>query len=344
MEAGLSAAMKKAILITGGQLRIPVDMVLPFKPSRSTAGPGAGSTSIVIAFEGVRCKKAISRESGEFELVPKEGGYWLLRNGQPFIEDVEIRPTLAHAPEQAFFNLGQDCIYDCKFCSSRKLDERITKNLSPERVVQLILDASKRSDFKSVALTSAVVDSAEKTVERLLFVVREVRKALPDVPIGVEPYLSKLGDIEEFKAAGATEIKLNIETFDRERFAKVCGKLHYDLVLEALDHAVEVFGKGKVTTNLIVGLGESDENLLDGVLYFARRGIAATLRPLRITELNRTALTDALGPLLPVTPERIIDLATRAKSIMAEQGVTTRTYRTMCHECGCCDIVPFRDI
>ncbi|MGD0816865.1 MAG: radical SAM protein [Methanomassiliicoccales archaeon] len=344
MEAGLSVAMKKAILITGGPLKIPKDMVLPFTPSRSTAGPGAGSTSIVIAFEGARCKKAINREAGEFELVPKDGGYRMLRNGQPFLEDVEIKPTIAHAPEQAFFNLSQDCIYDCKFCASRKLDQRITKNLSPERVVQMAVEASKKQGFKSVSFTSAVVDSPEKTVERLIYVVREVRKALPDVPIGVEPYLSKMDDIEELKLAGATEIKLNIETFDPDRFAKVCGKLHYDFVLEALDHAVEVFGEGKVTTNLLVGLGESDENLLDGIRYFAERGIVATLRPLRINNFNREALTEALGPLEPVTPERIVDLAIKAKVIMEENGITSKTYHTMCHECGCCDIVPFRDL
>ena len=344
MEAGLSLAMKKAILITGGPLKIPKDLVLPFAPSRSTAGPGAGSTSIVIAFEGARCKKAISREAGEFELVPKDGGYRILRNGQPFLEDVQIKPTIAHAPEQAFFNLAQDCIYDCKFCSSRKLDKRITKNLSPDRVVQLVMEASKKPGFGSVAFTSAVVDSPEQTVERMLYVVREVRRLLPDVPIGVEPYLSRLGDVEDLKAAGANEIKLNIETFDPERFAKVCGKLHYDFLLEALDHAVEVFGEGKVTTNLLVGLGESDENLLDGIRYFAERGIVATLRPLRINDFNREALTEALGPLVPVTAERIVDLATRAKAIMEECGTTSRTYHTMCHECGCCDIVPFRDV
>ncbi len=107
---------------------------------------------------------------------------------------------------------------------------------------------------------------------------------------------------------------------------------------------MEVFGEGKVTTNLLVGLGESDENLLDGVRYFAERGIVATLRPLRINDFNREPLTEALGPLVPVTAERIVDLATRAKAIMEECGITTRTYHTMCHECGCCDIVPFRDV
>jgi biotin synthase-related radical SAM superfamily protein len=344
MEAGLSLAMKKAILITGGQLKIPQDLVLPFTPSRSTAGPGAGSTAIVIAFEGARCKKAISRERGEFELVPKPGGYRMLRRGEPFLEDVEIRPTIAHAPEQAFFNLAQDCIYDCKFCASRKLDKRITKNLSPERVVQMAIEASKKEGFRSLAFTSAVVESPERTVQMMLFVVREVRRALPDVPIGVEPYVSRLSDVDELKRAGADEIKLNIETFDPERFAKVCGKLHYQFVLDALDRAVQVFGRGKVTTNLLVGLGESDDELLEGVRYFAERGIVATLRPLRVNAFNREPLTEALGRLEPVTPERIVGLAVRAKEVMERNGITSKTYHTMCHECGCCDIVPFRDL
>ena len=85
---------------------------------------------------------------------------------------------------------------------------------------------------------------------------------------------------------------------------------------------MEVFGEGKVTTNLLVGLGESDENLLDGVRYFAERGIVATLRPLRINDFNREPLTEAFGPLVPVTAERIVDLATRAKAIMEESGIT----------------------
>ena len=55
-------------------------------------------------------------------------------------------------------------------------------------------------------------------------------------------------------------------------------------------------------------------------------------------------MTEALGPLVPVTAERIVDLATKAKAIMEENGITTKTYHTMCHECGCCDIVPFHDL
>ena len=70
--------------------------------------------------------------------------------------------------------------------------------------------------------------------------------------------MSELSQIDRLKEAGADEIKLNLETFDPEIFKKVCGELDLDWIMEALEHAVEVFGRGKVTSNIIIGMGESD--------------------------------------------------------------------------------------
>jgi biotin synthase-related radical SAM superfamily protein len=345
VEEGMKElARKKAILLAGGMVRVPEDLRLPVLPSRSTAGPGAGNVAIVLQFDGHRVKKAISREGGEFELVAKDEGFSLLRNGSPFLERVNIQPTLAHSPEQAFYNVGTECIYDCKFCTSRRLEKRKTKDLSPERIVELIVEQSKRPDFKAVALTSAVVGSPKETAERMLFIVREVRRALPDVPIGVEPYLDDIEDIDRLKKAGADEIKLNVESWDPEVFRKVCGELDLDWILKALAHAVRVFGRGKVCSNIIYGLGETDENVLEGVEELAEMGVVATLRPLRVSGLNREALEHALGTVTEVTPERMLMLAEEQKSILERHGLDTRSFHTMCNACTCCDIVPFRDL
>jgi len=45
-----------------------------------------------------------------------------------------------------------------------------------------------------------------------------------------------------------------------------------------------------------------------------------------------------------VTPERLVHLSQEVKMILSLNGLSTRTYGTMCHECTCCDIVPFRDL
>jgi biotin synthase-related radical SAM superfamily protein len=338
-------ARKKAILLTGGPVKVAVDLRLPVRLSRSTAGPGAGTTGIVLSFHGHRVKKAISREEGDFELVERGGGYALQHRGKEFLGEVEVKPVLFHAPEQAFFNIETECIYDCKFCSSRRLEKKITKNLTPDKIVQMIIDSSDREDFKAVALTSAVVKDPKSTVDKMVHIVRKVREALgPGVPIGVEPYVDDLQDIDRLRAAGADEIKLNLETWDQGIFRKVCGELDQDWVLEALAHAIKVFGKGKVCSNIIVGMGESDENVLQGVESLAKMGVVASLRPLRVNDLNRRALAEALGSLEPLSEERLLHLAKEHRRILEENGLSTLTFDTMCHACTCCDLVPFRDL
>jgi biotin synthase-like enzyme len=346
MEAGLNeAAAKKARLLTSGAVKLSSKVRLPFAPSRSTAGPGAGSVGIVLAFGGHRVKKSISPDSGDFELVKTDDGYSLTYHDQPFLETVEVQPTLFHAPEQAFFNVDTECIYDCKFCTSRKLEKKITKDLTPEKIVKMIIDSSERPDFKAVALTSAVLKSPKNTVEKMIYIVTEVRNALgKELPIGVEPYVDSVEQIDRLKQAGATEFKMNLETFDNRIFQKVCGELDLEWIMKALAHAVKVFGKGKVCSNIIIGLGESDENVLAGVKALSAIGVVASLRPLRVNDINRSSLEAVLGKMEPIAEERLIRLAKQQKRILEEHGLSTLSFQTMCHRCGCCDIVPFRDV
>lgn len=346
MEEDLSIwARKKAILLAKGPVRVAPQVKLPVRLSRSTAGPGAGTTGIALGFHGHRVKKAVVREGGDFELVEREGGYALLMDGEPFLDELEIAPILFHAPGQAFFNVETECIYDCKFCSSRRLEKKVTKGLTPERIVQMIVDASSRPDFKSVALTSAVVKDPGTTVDKMVYIVKRVREALgSSIPIGVEPYVDDLEQIDQLREAGADEMKLNLETWDKEILRKVCGDLDHEWILRALAHSVKVFGKGKVSSNIIVGMGESDENVLEGVEQLAKMGVLATLRPLRLNDLNRKEMEAALGHLEPITGERLIRLAQAQKRILQENGLSTLTFGTMCHACTCCDLVPFRDL
>ncbi len=332
------------MLICGGTVRVPKDFRPPFRLSRSTAGPGAGSSSIVLAFNGLRVKKSISREKGEFELIEGLEGHSLLCNGEPFIERLELKPVLYHSPEQAFFNLGQECIFDCVFCTSPKLGKDVTKDLDPDKVVELILEADRKGGMKGVAFTSAVVGSIRQTVDRMVYVISKVRGSLPDMPIGVEPYVESFEDIDRLKKAGADEIKINIESFDPRIIAIACPKLELQKQLEFLRYAVQVFGRGKVTSNIIIGMGETDRNVLEGVQTLASMGVAPTIRALKVNPTNRPSLEEVLGKLTEVTPERLLHLNQEAKLILLTYGLSTLTYHTMCHECGCCDLVPFRDL
>ncbi|MGE4274999.1 MAG: radical SAM protein [Candidatus Methanomethylophilaceae archaeon] len=335
---------KKAILLQGGAVQLPQGFQVPFRISRSTAGPGAGRRSIVFMFHGMRVKKSIVYEEGEFQLLPKEGGYALQRHGSPFLEDVEIGPVVFHSPEQAFFNLDQRCMYHCLYCNSPLLDVHATKGLSKEKIVQMTREAMRSTPVLSLAITSGVYGSVQETVERIADCVRHVRQELPGLPIGVEPYVETREQMELLHQAGADEIKINLETPNQAIFRKVCPDLDQGLIWRMLQDAVEVFGRGKVASNIIYGMRETDDDLLDTVERMASMGVAAGLRMLSLNDTNRPYMEAALGQLQAPSVKRMIRLAEAHKRILQRHRLDPRTFHTMCFACTCCDLVPFHDL
>ncbi len=338
------SARKKAELLAGGPVLLPRDFKPPFPPSRSTAGPGAGHPEMVFSFGGTRAKKAISRDSGDFLLRDSGGTLSIMREGKPFIKEVELQPTLLHAPFQAFINVDSRCAYRCVFCGSHRLEPHATKNLTDDRIVDMAVNASKERGFTGVALTSGVARSPADTTLRLARLIERIRGALPETSIGVEPYVTLPNQVDTLLEAGADEIKMNIESFDRDLFGEICPDRDYDVILHGISHACEVFGRNKVCSNIIFGLGETDETILNGVTVLADMGAVATLRAIRVNELNIADLDRVLGDMQPVTADRMLSLARGQKRILQGHGLSPLGFKTMCHACLACDIVPFWDV
>lgn len=335
---------KKAILALGGPVLLPEGFEIPFRVSRSTAGPGAGFYSIAMGFDRFRVKKSVSYETGEFELHDEGGRLSLTHRGQPFLDDISLMPVVRHCPEQAFFDLDPRCMFHCAYCSSPVICGDEDKHLDSERIMEMLRESVSSHDVKAVSFTSGVYGSIGETVERLADVIGRVRSEYPDMPIGVEPYVSSEEHIRKLKDAGADEIKLNLQCADRVIFSKVCPDLDYDGILSNLESAVRIFGRGRVTSNVIYGLGESDEDVRRVTELLCSMGVIPGLRALRINKYNRSNLETAIGQPVPVTPERSLAVAKMQKEVMEKHGLTSVTSHTMCLECGCCDLVPFRDL
>jgi biotin synthase-related radical SAM superfamily protein len=358
---------KKAELINYGKINIPKEITLPFYPSRSTAGPGAGARAMVFSFSDTRVKLRIVRDgSAIYSLAHRPSSavkkdlaneglektraciqgnpYMILKNNEQFIDEVAIEPTIMHAPCQAFINITSECIYNCSFCVTPALDVG-RKSCSVDRWIELILAHANNSNLKAVSITSGVSVSPHDTIEDMVRIITAVRAELPEIPIGVEPYVTDKDDIELLYNAGATEIKINLEAPTQELFDKVCPGMDYSGIRAALTQAVSFFGRNKVCSNLIIGLGESDEELLSAVEFLAELGVVATLRALRVNDMNKQKLTDSLGfTPEPVPVERLLKLAKEQKTILDKFDLTTRDFDTMCHNCKSCDIVPQQDV
>ena len=91
-----------------------------------------------------------------------------------------------------------------------------------------------------------------------------------------------LQDVERIHATGIPVIGYNIEVWNPHMFEVICpgksrnvGRENY---LKALDVAVPLYGRGNVFTVFVLGLEDKD-TILEGVQYFAERGVFPALAP-----------------------------------------------------------------
>lgn len=330
--------LSKAELISGGAVRLPKGYRPPVRFSRSTAGPGAGNRSLVFSFSGMRVKKAIS-DDGEFFYDPSE--MTITKEGRVVAEDVSIMSAEFHCPEQAFFNLDQRCRFNCLFCSSPVLGNDATKGLTDERIIELI--KGSKEPVLSIALTTGVPDSVDNSVDRMARCVSKLKAAFPEMIIGVEPYVDDASQIEKLHDAGASEIKINVETATDGLFEEFCPMLDRENIFNMLAHAVEVFGRGKVSSNLIIGLGESDDDAAAMMERLCLIGVTPTVRGLRI-DVHREKILSEHGILKGPSSERLMRVAEIQKGLMKKYSLDPNTFETMCLRCRCCDLVPFIDL
>ena len=336
-------AVKKAKLLASPPLYIPAGDMPRFLEVSST-GPGAGSRSVFLNFGGHRVIKPVSSVAvdGAFSLRRTGGEYSLISpDGTVFIDSVRVERSIIHAPEQAFLNIEQRCVFNCRFCTSSAIKNR-TRTLSDRRILAMLEDAVNRGAV-GVALTSGVWPDISGGVERIARILSQFHSMYPDITLGAEVYTEDNNDLRMLKDSGVSEFKLNVEAATRGLCERLCPEKDFEAVHTVLEEAVSVFGRGMVTSNIIYGFGETDNEVLAEAERLAYMGVVPYLRALRLTEKNKTALENAGINPAPVSGERMLGLACSLREILQSAGMLPR-FKTMCYACGACDIHPFSDL
>ncbi len=334
-------AAKKAELLASPPIYIPKDSRPRFLEVSST-GPGAGVRSAFLKFDGHRVIKEVSESQAEGSFVLRRSGekYEVVYpDGSPFLSCVELERSLIHAPEQAFLNIEQRCVFNCAFCASSGIRNR-THILSDERVLTM-LDDAVRKGAKGVALTSGVWPDTSAAVDRVARLLSKFREMHPEMVLGAEIYTETPEDLVKLREAGVSELKLNVEVATGELCRGICPQKDFEAVHRVLEEAVTVFGSGNVTSNIIYGLGETDDEVIAETERLAEMGVVPNLRALRTGRANASKLSGFSAS--PPDKERIIRLSEGLKEILLRTGLTTTRFRTMCHACGACDLQPSID-
>jgi putative N-acetyltransferase (TIGR04045 family) len=209
---------------------------------------------------------------------------------------------------------------------------------TPEQLAEVAVAAKDMDKVTHVTLTSGTTYPHDAGAFYLAECAEAVQKAagLP-VEIQFEP-LRDTSLYSRFKSMGVTDVGIHIESFDPAvRCVMTPGKAEISLeeYFEAFTEAVRIFGHNKVSTYVILGLGEDEQITLEGCAKAAAMGVYPVMVPLR-------PLADSfLGQAEPVDPAYLDRMYCAVGGILKKNGLAAKRSTAGCARCRACSLQQF---
>lgn len=169
------------------------------------------------------------------------------------------------APTTAYLMLGGRCLMNCAFCAQARESQANAMQLSrvtwPEYalgvVVERLAEAAAQGSIRRACLQVTVTADA---FERSLAILRAV-KAVCDLPFDIAILPHDLAQVRQLLEAGADHIGFGLDAASEQVFRHVKGG-YWARSLDLIDRAARSF-PGRVALHLIVGLGETEQQVIE---------------------------------------------------------------------------------
>jgi biotin synthase len=224
--------------------------------------------------------------------------------GSAFIIEL-LSGKLEAAPTTAYlmtYRKGK-CTANCGFCpqargSSARGDmlSRVSWPIfATEKVFDGIEKAVKDGKIKRVCFQAL---NYPEVFMHLLALIRAIRQKV-NVPISISCQPQNSIHIKELAEAGAERIGIPLDVASEELFEKIKGSAaggpyNWKKQFKLLNEAVHIFGKGRVSTHLIVGLGETERQMVETIQKCVDMGVLPAL--FAFTPIAGTALENNPQP------------------------------------------------
>lgn len=206
------------------------------------------------------------------------------------------------------------CSANCGFCpqartSTSRADmlSRVTWPASPtEDVVSRIVFAVEKGVIQRVCIQA--INYATVFNDLLALSTNIVARAKVPISVSCQP-LNKM-QMRKLAEVGVDRVSIALDAATPELFDKVKGASSqspyaWEKQRKTLEEAVQVFGKGSVSTHLIVGLGESEQQIIETVQWCVNAGVCPSL--FAFTPIAGTTLEGLSQP--SITSYRRVQLA-----------------------------------
>ena len=200
-------------------------------------------------------------------------------------------------PTTAYIMLGERCLRNCAFCAQARASTAGAKFLSrvawhgeeEDRAIQAIGAAYREGKIKRVCLQVVETPDSFAIVARAL----AKFKAYPGLPVVVSCHVANVAQAEHLFALGAARLGIALDVATPALFAKIKGG-SFEKRWQLLSACAAKF-PGKITTHLIVGLGETEKEMWEQMCACVARKITVALfafTPLQGTPLAATPPPD----------------------------------------------------
>jgi biotin synthase len=225
-------------------------------------------------------------------------------------EKLDAAPTTAYLMT---YRKGK-CTANCGFCpqargSSARADmlSRVSWPVfATTNVFDGIEKAFENGKIKRVCFQAL---NYPKVFTHLLALVKAIRQR-GNIPISISCQPLSNENIRQLAEAGAERIGISLDVATEELFDKIKGHAaggpySWEKQFKLLSEAVHIFGKGKVSTHLIVGLGETEREMVEIIQHCVDMSVLPAL--FAFTPIAGTALERVPQP--PIQKYRRIQIA-----------------------------------
>ncbi len=230
---------------------------------------------------------------------------------------------IVYSNECSYKDRGEDCLF-CNINHTKNVfhDKYGVGWKTPGQIAETVAAARSEGLFRHLTVTGGVIPE-RRELDYYLDVAEAIReKTGLDQFNGTATVAAPLdlGNLDRFKEAGFRTTAMNLEIWDKRIYEVICpGKARssggWDHWVRALEHAVRVFGHGRVRSNFVAGI-EPKARTLEGLEVLAEKGVVSTF-----TVWCPNPGSELRGHRAP-EPGWYLDLAEKLVTIWKKHGIT----------------------
>lgn len=334
-NAGLSARKggagptdHKAITIGDRTVMVPVYTGTAKHSPFEATGPGLDGAAILLRDGAPVARIKYPRQARFYALQTLDGiPYWK-------IAQLHSNDVLATTVMQTCIRYN-DRATSCQFCAiGQSLAENRTIALkTPEQLGEVARMAVLLDGVKHVVLTTGTPNVFDRGAAVLCESALGI-KAQVDIPIQAqcEPPRDH-GWFQKMRDAGIDTLGMHLEAVTSEVRARIMpGKATVSLprYFDAFKAAIEVFGRGQVSTYILAGLGDTAETILETSQTLVAMGVYPFVVP--FVPVSGTPLQNAPAP----TPEFMRSILPALGRMISAAGLRSADIKAGCGKCGAC--------